>query len=61
VPESEYLFTVVTYGDPNLPICPDHPDASVVGTVSGTATSEYGYKELLVQASSVKVKGQCQS
>lgn len=61
VPESAYLFTVVTYGDPNLPICPDHPDADVVGTVSGTATSEYGYKELLVQASSVKVHGQCAS
>jgi hypothetical protein len=61
VPEGEYLFTVVTYGDPNLPICPDHPDADVVGTVSGTATSEYGYKELLVQASSVKVQGQCAS
>jgi lysophospholipase L1-like esterase len=61
VPESEYLFTVVTYGDPTLPICPDHPDAYVVGTVSGTATSDYGYKELLVQASSVKVQGQCAS
>lgn len=61
VPEGEYLFTVVTYGDPTLPICPDHPAAYVVGKVSGTATSDYGYKELLVQAPSVTVQGQCQS
>jgi hypothetical protein len=61
VPESEYLFTVVTYDDPNLAICPASPDADVVGTISGTAQSEYGYKELLVQASSVKVQGQCES
>jgi hypothetical protein len=61
VPESDYLFTVVTYGDPNLAICPDHPDAYVTGTVNGAATSDYGFKELLVTASSVKVQGQCAS
>jgi hypothetical protein len=56
VPENEYLFTQVDYGDPNLPISPDHARAHVVGTIVDVATSAYGYKELVVQASSVQVK-----
>jgi hypothetical protein len=55
VPENEYLFTQVDYGDPNLPISPDHARAHVIGTVVDIATSAYGYKELVVQASSVQV------
>jgi hypothetical protein len=57
VPESEYLFTDVSYGDPNLAITPDTPEARVIGRVVGTATSDLGYKELLVAASSVVVQG----
>ena len=38
-----------------------NPDAAVVGSVTGTATSEYGYTELLVQASNVTVQGHCES
>jgi len=56
VPEGEYLFTDVIYGDPNLPISPDHARAYVVGKVTEVARSDYGYKELVVQASSVKVQ-----
>lgn len=56
VPESRYLFTDVTYGDPNLPVTPDDSTAYVVGKVVDVATSDYGYKELVVQASSVKLK-----
>jgi hypothetical protein len=55
VPENEYLFTQVDYGDPNLPISPDHARAHVIGTIVDIATSAYGYKELVVQASSVQV------
>jgi hypothetical protein len=57
VPENEYLFTDVTYGNPNLAITPDTPEARVIGHVVGTATSDLGYKELLVSASSVVVQG----
>jgi hypothetical protein len=56
VPESEYLFTDVIYGDPNLPISPDHARAYVVGKIIDIARSEDGYSELVVQASSVKVQ-----
>jgi len=56
VPERQFLFTEVIYGDPNLPISPDHARAHVIGTVVDTATSAYGYKELVVQASSVQVQ-----
>lgn len=56
VPEDEYLFTEVVYGDPNLPITPDNSRAYVVGKIVDVATSAYGYKELIVQASSVKVQ-----
>jgi hypothetical protein len=56
VPESEYLFTDVIYGDPNLAVSPDDDQAYVVGKVTDVATSDYGYKELVVQASSVKLK-----
>jgi hypothetical protein len=53
VPESEFLFTNVTYGDPQLPIEPDTGNVRVIGTVTGTARSDYGYKELIVTASNV--------
>jgi hypothetical protein len=56
VPEGEYLFTEVFYGDPDLPVSPDHAQAYVVGTVRDVAHSEYGYSELVVEASSVKVQ-----
>jgi hypothetical protein len=56
VPENEYLFTQVDYGDPNLPISPEHAQAHVIGTIVDIASSAYGYKELVVQASSVQVK-----
>lgn len=56
VPESEFLFTQVDYGDPNLPVSPDHARAHVIGTIVDIATSAYGYKELVVQASSVQVQ-----
>jgi len=56
VPEGEYLFTDVIYGNPHLPISPDHARAYVVGKIIDIARSEEGYSELVVQASSVKVQ-----
>jgi hypothetical protein len=56
VPESEFLFTHVIYGDPNLPVSPDHAQAHVVGTIVDITTSAYGYRELVVQASTVQVQ-----
>lgn len=56
VPENQFLLTEVIYGDPSLPISPNHARAHVIGTVVDTATSAYGYKELVVQASSVQVQ-----
>jgi hypothetical protein len=56
VPEDQYLFTDVSYGDPNLPISPDHSRAYVEGTVTDVARSEYGFSELVVEASKVTVE-----
>jgi hypothetical protein len=56
VPEDRYLFTEVLYGDPDLPISPEDSRAYVVGRVADVAHSEYGYDELVVEASSVKVQ-----
>jgi hypothetical protein len=56
VPENEYLFTQVDYGDPNLPITPDHDQARVIGKIVDVATSGYGYRELVVEATSVQVR-----
>ena len=55
VPEDRFLFTQVVYGDPNLPITPDHDQARVIGKVADIATSGYGYRELVVEATSVQV------
>jgi hypothetical protein len=56
VPESEYLFTAVLYGDPDLPVSPEHARAYVEGTISDVAESEYGYRELVVLATNVEVE-----
>ncbi len=53
VPESQYLFTQVQYDDPHLDITPATGTVSVIGTIIDIATSDYGYKELVVQASKV--------
>jgi hypothetical protein len=55
VPEDEFLFTQVIYGDPNLPITPEHDQARVAGKIVDIATSGYGYRELVVEATSVQV------
>ena len=55
VPESTYLFTQVTYDDPNLPITPSTGTIRVQGRVVDVAKSEYGFNELVVQASSVEL------
>ncbi|HET8861636.1 MAG TPA: hypothetical protein VFM94_00105 [Solirubrobacterales bacterium] len=52
VPEDEFLFTAVIYGDPDLDIHPDST-AHVEGEVVSIAESDYGYRELVVEASSV--------
>jgi pimeloyl-ACP methyl ester carboxylesterase len=56
VPESEYLFTDVTYGDPNLPVTPARATAHIVGRIVDVATSGLGYKELVVEATSVQLE-----
>jgi hypothetical protein len=56
VPEDEYLFTEVFYEDPDLPVSPEHARAYVVGKVADVAHSEYGYDELVVEASSVRLE-----
>jgi pimeloyl-ACP methyl ester carboxylesterase len=53
VPEGQFLFTQVVYGDPNLPITPSTGKVHVVGQVVDVATSSYGYRELVVQATTV--------
>jgi hypothetical protein len=55
VPEDKFLFTQVIYGDPNLPITPDHDQAHVAGKIIDIATSGYGYRELVIEATSVQV------
>jgi hypothetical protein len=56
VPEDKFLFTQVLYGDPNLAITPNHDQAQVIGKIVNVATSGYGYSELVVEATSVRVK-----
>jgi hypothetical protein len=55
VPENEYLFTQVQYGAPHLDITPDTGEVQVTGKVIGVETSDYGFKELVVLASNVKL------
>jgi hypothetical protein len=55
VPETEYLFTQVQYGEPNLDITPDTGEVQVTGKVIGVETSDYGFKELVVLASNIKL------
>jgi hypothetical protein len=57
VPEGEYLFTQVIYGDPGLRPTPDTGTMHVVGQVIGVARSGYGFAELEVQASNVTILG----
>ncbi len=52
VPEDEFLFTVVIFGEPDLDIRPD-TTAHVEGEVVDVAESDYGYRVLVVEASSV--------
>ena len=53
VPEGEFLFTHVIYGDPNLDVTPSTGEMHIIGRVADVATSDYGYKELVVNASRV--------
>jgi len=53
VPEGQFLFTYVGYGNPNLTVTPDTGKMHVIGKVVDIAKSDYGYKELVVQASSI--------
>jgi hypothetical protein len=57
VPEGQYLFTNVTYDDPSLQPTPDSGTMHVIGRVEDVARSDYGYTELVVQASSVTILG----
>ena len=50
VPESKYLLTHVTYGDPDLAITPSTGRIRVHGRVTDVASSGYGFKELVVDA-----------
>jgi hypothetical protein len=53
VPESQYLFTQVTYDDPNLDVTPDTGTMEVTGQVEDVAKSDLGYSELIVKASHI--------
>jgi hypothetical protein len=53
VPEGEFLFTQVQYGNPNLDVTPSTGTMHVVGRVVDVAKSDYGYEELVVRASSI--------
>jgi hypothetical protein len=55
VPESDFLFTHVIYADPNLNVTPSTGQMHVTGKVVDIATSAYGYKELVVEASTIKL------
>jgi hypothetical protein len=57
VPEGQYLFTDVIYDDPSLQPTPDSGTMHVIGRVVDVARSDYGYSELVVQASSVTILG----
>jgi len=53
VPEGEFLFTDVGYDDPNLSVTPDTGKMHVVGKIIDISQSDYGYKELVVEASRI--------
>lgn len=53
VPENEFLFVQVTYDDPRLRVTPDTGTMEITGRIADIAQSDYGYKELVVQASQV--------
>jgi hypothetical protein len=53
VPEGEFQFTQVQYGDPNLAITPSTGEVHVTGRVVDIARSDYGYKVLVVNATHV--------
>jgi hypothetical protein len=55
VPSSEFLLTHVIYGDPDLPITPSTGQVHVVGRVVDVAQSEYGFRQLVVEASEVRL------
>lgn len=48
-----YRLVQVVYGDPHLPIRPSTGAVRVLGHVADVAASEYGYKDLVVQADTV--------
>lgn len=58
VPEEQYLFTVVQYDDPNLPVTPSTGQMEVIGRVAGNLRSDLGYRELEVEASNIKLSSQ---
>jgi hypothetical protein len=47
---AQFLFTSVSYDDPNLPVTPSTGNMLVEGHIVDYAQSAYGYKELVVQA-----------
>ncbi|NNN09004.1 MAG: hypothetical protein HKL85_07410 [Acidimicrobiaceae bacterium] len=53
VPENRFLFTEVIFGDPRLGVTPNTGLMHVVGRIVDIATSQYGFHELVVVASSV--------
>jgi hypothetical protein len=53
VNESQFFYTQVVYGDPNLHPTPSTGQMHVIGKVIDIATSAYGYRVLEVQASSI--------
>jgi surface antigen len=55
VPEDRFLFTDVFYPDPHFAINPDTGQIHVHGRIEDISTSDYGYKELVVDASSVTI------
>ncbi|MEP7193224.1 MAG: hypothetical protein ABI903_10195 [Actinomycetota bacterium] len=52
---AQFLFTAVVYADPNLRVTPSTGNMLVTGHIVDYATSEYGYKELVVQADQVQL------
>lgn len=52
---AQFLFTAVVYADPKLHVTPSTGNMLVTGHIVDYATSEYGYKELVVQADQVQL------
>jgi hypothetical protein len=50
----QYLFAHVSYPDPELAMTPSTGNVRVIGTIVNTATSAYGFKELIVDATRVE-------